>query len=199
MISLVDLGVFTLFAITLILIPGADTALVIRSAMQRGPNAGMTTGTGICLGLLFWGSAASLGLAALMVKEGIDDVLKWVGAAYLIYLGVTTWRNRHHLGEIKAGSRSLFLTGFLANLLNPKVAIFYLSILPQFIVPGPNVVLQGFILTAIHFSLSLLFFAILMVGLDRLSKVLLAEPWRSRIALTSGAVLIAFGIGLALH
>lgn len=200
MISLADLGLFTLFAITLILIPGADTALVIRVGIQNGVRAGFTTALGICSGLFFWGGLASLGLAAVLAEGTVANrVLSWAGAAYLIYLGVTTWRTRNTPLEAIGRSRSLFLTGMLANLLNPKVAVFYLTILPQFIVAGPNVLIQGVILTLIHAGLSLLWFAGMMAALDRFSTRLLTPVWRSRIAVVSGTALIAFGIGLAIN
>lgn len=200
MISLSALGLFTLFAITLILIPGADTALVIRVGLQNGARAGMAAALGICSGLLFWGAMASLGLSAVLADGTLAHrLLAWVGAAYLIYLGVTTWLRRSVPLDTAAPIRSLYLTGVLANLLNPKVAVFYLSILPQFIVAGPNVLIQGVLLTLIHAGLSVVFFAILMAALDRFATRLLTQVWRTRIAAVSGAVLVAFGIGLAIH
>lgn len=200
MISLASVGLFTLFAITLILIPGVDTALVIRVGLQNGARGGMAAAMGICTGLLFWGALASLGLAAVLVDGTLAHrVLSWVGAAYLIYLGVTTWRTRTNpLGQ-EGPTGSLFLTGVLANLLNPKVAVFYLSVLPQFIVAGPKVFIQGVLLTLIHAGLSVLWFAFMMLALDRFSTRLLTPIWRARIAGVSGAILIAFGIGLALQ
>jgi len=199
-ITLTNLALFTLFAITLILIPGADTALVIRVGLQRGARAGITAGLGICTGLLFWGLIASLGLAAFLVEGTLAHrILAWVGAAYLIYLGASTWRTRHRPLELDRPTGPVFLTGVLANLLNPKVAVFYLSVLPQFIVAGPNVFFQGILLTLIHAGMSVLWFALMMIALDRFSTRLLTPRWRSRIAALSGAVLVGFGIGLALQ
>jgi threonine/homoserine/homoserine lactone efflux protein len=199
-ISLASLGLFTIFAVSLILVPGADTALVIRVGMQSGARAGMAAATGICTGLLFWGAMASLGLSAILADGTLAHrVLSIVGAAYLVYLGVTTWLKRGSTLDSSAPVGSLYLTGVLANLLNPKVAVFYLSVLPQFIVAGPNVLIQGLLLTLIHFGLSMVFFAILMGALDRFSARLLTQAWRTRIAAVSGGVLIAFGIGLAIH
>lgn len=200
MTSLANLGLFTAFAITLILIPGADTALVIRVGIRAGARAGISTALGICSGLFFWGAIASLGLAAILAEGTLAHrVLAWVGAAYLIYLGVTTWRTRSNPLQSEGPTRSLFFTGMLANLLNPKVAVFYLTVLPQFIVAGPNVLIQGVLLTLIHAGLSLVWFALMMAALDRFSTRLLTPVWRTRIAAASGSVLIAFGIGLALH
>jgi threonine/homoserine/homoserine lactone efflux protein len=198
-ISLSSLGLFTLFAIGLILIPGADTALVIRVGLQRSTRHGLTAGIGICAGLFFWGATSTLGLSALLLEERIAAGLKWIGAAYLIYLGVDTWRMRSQSLTSEPKRGSLFLTGFLANLLNPKVAVFYLSVLPHFIVAGPNVLLQGLLLAGIHVLLSLLWFAFLMGALDRFATRLLTPQWRERIALASGSALIVFGIGLALQ
>lgn len=200
MISLAGIALFTVFAITLILIPGADTALVIRVGMQNGGRAGVAAALGICTGLLFWGAIASFGLAAVLAEGTLANrILSFAGAAYLIYLGVSTWRTRSNPLNRRGPTRSLFLTGVLANLLNPKVAVFYLSVLPQFIVTGPNVLIQGVLLTLIHAGLSLTWFAVMMLALDRFATRLLTPQWRTRIAAVSGGILIAFGIGLALR
>jgi threonine/homoserine/homoserine lactone efflux protein len=198
-ISLASLGLFTLFAFGLILIPGADTALVIRIGLQRGARNGLMAGIGICAGLFFWGATSTLGLAALLLDDRIAAALKWIGAAYLIYLGVNTWRTRSQSFTTAPRRGSLFATGFLVNLLNPKVAVFYLTVLPHFITAGPNVLLQGLLLAGIHALLSLLWFAFLMGALDRFTTRLLTPQWRDRIALASGSALVVFGIGLALQ
>jgi threonine/homoserine/homoserine lactone efflux protein len=143
---------FTLAAGLLSIKPGLDTALVLRTAAVEGGKQAMLAGTGICLGCLLWGSAASFGLSALVAVSGFAyNVLRIVGAIYLGYLGIkllirafasSSSNNAVEpvLEEEKGRDGSLwFKRGLLTNLLNPKIGVFYLSFLPQFIPAGVQV------------------------------------------------------------
>lgn len=195
MLSLNQWLAFITLATFLVLIPGADTALVIRTAIHRGRGTALLTALGICSGLFLWGAATALGLAALFQSSEVaHDLLAIAGSIYLIYLGVKTLKERSNpLEGERPLTGSVFLTGFLANLLNPKVAVFYFSIFAQFITPGANAVWQGLALAGVHFLLSMVWFVILT---SLLMKVL-ADTWRKRITVVSGSVLIVFGISLA--
>lgn len=194
MLSLGQWLTFIAIATFLVLIPGADTVLVIRTAMQRGRASALVVALGICTGLFIWGAATALGLAALFQSSHLaHDLLSVAGAGYLIFLGLRTLRSHHNPLEsqsIKSGP--IFLTGFFANLLNPKVAIFYLSIFSQFITTGPNAVWQGLSLALVHFLLSMVWFVILTSLLSRI----LSDIWRRRISRISGTALVAFGLTL---
>lgn len=194
MLSLSQWLAFLAIATFLVLIPGADTVLVIRTAMQRGRGSALVMASGICTGLLIWGAATALGLAALFGSSSLaHDLLSIAGAGYLIFLGLRTLRSYSNPLESEAiRSGSLFLTGFSANLLNPKVAVFYFSIFAQFIKPGSNAVWQGLSLAAVHFLLSMVWFVILTALLARI----LSDHWRRRISRISGTALIAFGLAL---
>lgn len=196
MLSLNQWIAFLALATFLILLPGADTALVVRVTLQRGRKTGLWVGLGICTGLLVWGAATALGLAALFRSSSLaHDLLSIAGAAYLIYLGIRAVRERSNpIDTEERPSRSLFLTGFLANLLNPKVAVFYLSVFAQFITVGTTAIFQGLTLAAVHFALSMLWFAVLTSLLTRV----LSAAWRRGISLVSGTALILFGLGLLL-
>lgn len=193
-----NVWLFTLFAIGLILLPGADTALVIRTGIRTGARSGFIAGVGICTGLLFWGVAASLGLSAFLLQGQYTQMLRWAGALLLIYLGINAWITRDKEPEVVRSSHSVFFTGLFVNVLNPKVALFYLAVLPRFVTAGPSVVFQGALLTAIHAGLSLVWFALLMTAFDRISTRILTPIWRARASAVTGTILIAFGIGLAL-
>lgn len=196
MLSLQQWSAFLALAVFLILLPGADTALVVRTTLQHGRRTGLWVGVGICSGLLVWGAATALGLAALFQSSTTaHDLLSVAGAGYLMYLGARALLDRANgLNDQVRPSRSIFLTGFLANLLNPKVAVFYLSVFAQFITPGSTAVLQGLTLAGVHFALSMVWFAIL----TRLLTRVLSPAWRRAISLISGTALILFGLGLLL-
>ena len=142
---------FTLAAGLLTITPGLDTALVLRTAAVEGGKQAMLAGIGICFGCLLWGAAASFGLGALLAVSGFAyNVLRIVGAIYLSYLGIKLFirafaRSSSHntaepLLQKQEGDGSLWLRrGLLTNLLNPKIGVFYLSFLPQFVPPGVQV------------------------------------------------------------
>src|SRR5687768_15242147 len=118
-----------------------DTALVLRTAAARGVRPAAFAAMGICLGLLVWGLAAAVGLSALIAASTLAyTVLKWAGAAYLLYLGLKlilkprdafAGEAQSRAGQSRAG-RGSFVQGLLSNLLNPKVGVFYVTFFPQF-------------------------------------------------------------------
>jgi threonine/homoserine/homoserine lactone efflux protein len=202
---------FTLTAGLLTITPGLDTALVLRTAAVEGRKEAMLAGIGICLGCLFWGAAASFGLSALLAVSGFAfNMLRIVGAIYLVYLGIkllirafaSTFANsvvEPVWKQVKRTDSSLWLKrGLLTNLLNPKVGMFYLSFLPQFIPTGVQVWSFSMLLALIHATEGLLWFLLLTNATELISNWL--RQRRVVMALDSavGAILIAFGLKLAL-
>ena len=158
---------FTLAAALVTVTPGLDTALVLRAAAAQGRRAALLAGAGICLGCLAWGTIVAVGLGALLVASQLAyAALKIVGAAYLLYLGVTLLLPRAKAESeaadtrIDAGTRWL-QRGLLTNLLNPKVGIFYTAFLPQFVPLGVSVMGFSWLLALIHAGLGLLWFLLL--------------------------------------
>jgi threonine/homoserine/homoserine lactone efflux protein len=201
---------FTLAAGLLTITPGLDTALVLRTAAVEGGKQALVAGVGICCGCLLWGAAASFGLSALLAVSGFAyNVLRIVGALYLSYLGIKLFirasaRTSSHstaepvLQEHKGGDGSLwFKRGLLTNLLNPKVGVFYLSFLPQFIPAGVHVWSFSVLLASIHAAEGLLWFLLLTNATELLSGWL--KQRRVVMALDSamGAIFIGFGLKLA--
>jgi threonine/homoserine/homoserine lactone efflux protein len=201
---------FTLAAGLLTITPGLDTALVLRTAAVEGGKQAMLTGIGICSGCLLWGAAASFGLSTLVaVSSFAYNVLRIVGAIYLGYLGIklivrafASTSSNTTVGPVledhKDRDDSLWLKrGLLTNLLNPKVGVFYLSFLPQFIPAGVHVWSFSILLALIHATEGFLWFLLLTNATESVSG------WIRRrhvvIALDSamGAMLIAFGLKLA--
>ncbi len=138
----------------LYLTPGADMMFTIASGVAGGPRAGVAAAAGIALGVLVHVTAAAAGLAVLVTANpALLDLIRYAGAAYLAYLAWQSWTDRGHLDRAE-GRKDIwraFRRGFLTNILNPKVALFILAFLPQFIDPaaGPvwhQIVILGFIL-----------------------------------------------------
>ena len=198
-----NLIAFTLAATLLTLTPGLDTALILRTSTVEGRKQGLRAALGINAGCLLWGAAVAFGLGALIaVSQLAYDILKYCGAAYLAWLGMNMLvRPRQSLGAVAAQGRpeaNWFLKGMLGNLLNPKVGIFYVSFLPQFIPQGQPLVAWTFSLVGIHVALGLLWSMVLIGATQSLAGVLRREKviqWMDR---ATGLVFVLFAARLAL-
>jgi threonine/homoserine/homoserine lactone efflux protein len=193
---------FTLAAALLTITPGLDTALVLRTAAAEGPRRALAAGLGICLGCLAWGVLVAVGLGVLLeASEVAYLVLKWTGAAYLLYLGlrmILVPREGAEPDRRQAAAGSgWFLRGMLTNLLNPKVGAFYVSFLPQFVPAGASVPLTTLLLAAIHASLGLLWFLLLIGATRPLARALRSGRVVRILDRLTGGVLIFFGLKLA--
>jgi threonine/homoserine/homoserine lactone efflux protein len=201
---------FTLAAGLLTITPGLDTALVLRTAAVEGRKQATLAGIGICSGCLLWGSTASFGLSALLAVSGFAyNVLRIVGAIYLGYLGIKlfirAFASTSSNGAVepvwKEDGRtdsSLWLKrGLLTNLLNPKVGVFYLSFLPQFIPPDVQVWSFSMLLALIHATEGILWFLLLANATELLSNWLRKRRVVMALDSAMGAILIAFGLKLA--
>ncbi|WP_414154235.1 LysE family translocator [Pseudomonas sp. BNK-43-a] len=198
-----NLIAFTLAATLLTVTPGLDTALILRTSAVEGRKQGLRAALGINAGCLLWGAAVAFGLGALIaVSELAYDILKYCGAAYLAWLGVNMLlRPRQSLAPAEAEGRpaaNWFLKGMMGNLLNPKVGIFYVSFLPQFIPQGQPLIAWTFGLVGIHVLLGLIWAVGLigatqsMAGVLRKGKVI---QWMDRV---TGMVFVLFAARLAL-
>lgn len=194
---------FTAAATVLTLTPGVDTAMVLRSA-TTGARSAAFAALGIGLGCLIWGGAVSLGLGALLAaSETAFMVLKWAGAAYLLYLGVGLIlkpRSALTAGSAAIGgtAREAFTRGLVTNLLNPKVGVFYITFLPQFIPTGVDPAGFSFILASVHVLLGFLWFALLIAATVPLGRFLARPRVVKTMDRLTGGVFIAFGLKLAL-
>ena len=199
---------FGLVALLLTITPGLDTALVLRAAITRGRRDAVATALGVIAGVLAWGAAAAVGVSALLTASTVAyDVLRLVGAGYLVWLGGRVlWRLVRSRAALAAGSvtaapggawRSA-RTGLLTNLLNPKVGAFYVSVLPQFLPPGTPALGMGLLLALVHAALSLVWFAVLVLGAVA-ARRWLQRPGVSRtVEGVTGVALLGLGLRLAL-
>jgi threonine/homoserine/homoserine lactone efflux protein len=203
------LATFFLVAALLTVTPGADTAVVLRSALTGGRRAAWRTTLGVCSGLLAWGVAAALGISALLTASRTAfDVLRLAGAAYLVYLGTRTLLSAGRAAgdPVRGGDRApagptawaSYRTGLVSNLLNPKIGVFYVTFLPQFVPPGAPVLGVTLLLAVIHVLQGVLwlsFVAWLATG----SRLALDRPRvGSAVERLTGVVLVGLGARLAL-
>jgi threonine/homoserine/homoserine lactone efflux protein len=195
---------FVAAASILTVTPGVDTAMVLRSAAGGGARAAWFAGLGIAAGCLVWGALVSVGLGALIAASPLAyGVLKGLGAAYLLWLGIGLMlRPRGGIGEGGAGvSRDAWTAmrrGLLTNLLNPKVGVFYVTFLPQFVPAGVGVAGFSFLLACIHVVLGLLWFALLIAATRPLGRWLARPGVVRAMGRLTGAVFVGFGVKLAL-
>ena len=200
-------GTFALVALVLTLTPGLDTALVIRAALAQGRREAAATAGGIVAGLLVWGAAAAVGVSALLTASQLAfDVLRYAGAAYLVWFGARLlWRAARQRtdgappGAVPAASawRAARL-GLLTNLLNPKVGVFYVALLPQFLPSGSDPLAVGLLLAGVHGAISATWFAVLIVLAGALGRWLRRPRTTRAIDGVTGATLVGFGVKLAL-
>lgn len=196
---------FIVTSLVLIITPGQDMMLVMSRSITQGWKAGVVTAAGVSTGLLGHSLLAALGLGAvLMASEMIFVAIKYVGAAYLVYLGICALRHRGGDLDVRQLAavplRKLFLQGAVSNISNPKITIFYFAYLPQFIPPGnPHPTLTLFGLGVVFAGLTFLVKGPVGYGAGVLSSWLRERPtvlaWINR---TSGVILVALGIRLAL-
>lgn len=197
---------FSVAAALLTITPGLDTALVLRTAAVEGPRRAALAGLGIVLGCLVWGAAAALGLGALLAaSQTAFTALKWAGAAYLVWLGAGLLlrpRTSFDLGSAAAAPSSATVwlrRGLLTNLLNPKVGVFYVSFLPQFLPEGPPPGAFMFLLAAIHAVMGIAWFAALIAATQPISHLLRRSAvvaWLDRI---TGGIFLGFAAKLAIE
>ncbi len=197
-----NLLAFTFAATLLTLTPGLDTALVLRTATVEGKRQALQATLGINAGCLLWGAAVAFGLGALVaVSEVAFNLLKYCGAAYLAWLGVNMLlRPRRAFASAEADGKpagNWFIKGMLGNVLNPKVGIFYVSFLPQFIPQGQPLILWTFGLVSIHVLIGALWSLALISATRPLSGFLRRErviQWMDR---TTGMIFVLFAVRLA--
>jgi len=205
-----DSSFLTFLGVSIIVIvaPGPDTALTIRNTLRGGRPGGIGTALGVSIGQLIWAVATSVGLVAvLLASEPVFRAVRLAGALYLIWLGLQSlraalWtRGSRRLGEISGAplsARAAFVQGIVNNLGNPKMAVFFASVLPQFTAPGQGMgsalVLLGFVFSVMTLAW-LTTYAVVIATAGRLLRV--SRVQRS-IEAVSGVVLVGLGARVAI-
>ncbi|GHH96631.1 LysE family translocator [Neobacillus kokaensis] len=200
---------FIFMCFLLIILPGPDTAIATKNTLTIGKAGGLKTLFGTCCALLIHTTAAVIGLSALIVKSALlFSILKYVGAVYLGYLGFKTlWSLRKNEAAAslevtpKQGSAKLncFRQGFLTNLLNPKVAVFFLTFLPQFVDPGQKPLLPFLIMGLTYTLLTAIWFIPYIYLINQISAFMKRPSTEKVVQGLTGVALLGFGIKLALE
>lgn len=190
---------FLPLAAMLTVLPGADFTLVLRTAVSGGRRAALVTGLGVCAGALTWGLAAAVGAAAVLhASPTAFRVLTLAGAAYIAYLGVDLLRAAvtGASGSEASARGGGFVRGLTTNLLNPKVGVFYLSVIPQFHVVGVSPALVGVSLAGLHAVIGMAWFAIIASATHGLGPVLRRPRVVRAIDTCCGIALLAFAVAV---
>lgn len=197
---------FLVAIIILTLTPGFDTALVLRTSAANGWKKALVTAFGISMGCLVWGVAVGFGLGALLLaSEMAYNLLKLAGAAYLLWLGMglllkprTDFNPQLAASAKPRGYRSFFTKGLLGNLLNPKVGVFYVTFLPQFIPAGASVALWSSGMAFTHVIIGTLWSGVLIASTQYFADKLRQPLVMKVMDRLTGCVFIGFAARLAL-
>jgi threonine/homoserine/homoserine lactone efflux protein len=196
------IGIATL----VVVVPGPDMALVARNVVRHGRAAGYATSVGICVGTLGWALAAGLGVATVLAASAAAfTALKLAGAGYLVYLGITSFRG--HDAPATGGGTSrpslprhrAFLQGLLSALLNPKLGVFFLTLLPQFIAPGDPVAPRVLQLALIFDVIGIAWLMIYTTMLGAIGAALGRPGPQRAMRYLTGTVLVGLGARVALE
>ena len=199
-----------LIAISLLTItPGVDTVLVIRNTTRGGWRDGALSSLGICSGLFVHAMVSAVGISMILLQSAwAFRGLRLAGAAYLVWLGITSLRSaaRKHAGEELPGPwparmdfkpRRSLREGFLSNVLNPKAIVFYMAFLPQFIDPARSAVWQSLFLAGWHFLIAMTWQCLLASLIDQARRWLRSRRVRRTLDAVTGSIMVVLGIRLA--
>ncbi|SDM99621.1 Threonine/homoserine/homoserine lactone efflux protein [Allokutzneria albata] len=185
-------------------------ALVLRNGVRGGTAAAWWTGLGCCAGIAVHALAAVVGLSALLAASATAfTVVKLAGAAYLVWLGVQAlWAARHGLRGVQASLTdavkepmargAAFRQGVLSNILNPKIALLFLTLLPQFVAAGESRMATSAVLAAVFLALAVAWWTVFSVLIGKLGRLLSAPRVKLALERLTGAVLVALGLRVAL-
>lgn len=197
---------FVLLTLFVIMSPGVDTALITKRTLLEGRKDGFQMAMGLASGSMVHTIAVAFGLSAILLKSALAfEVVKYIGALYLIYLGLSTFiRRKQRLEELDTGEdfkkvSSAFKQGFLSNILNPKVAVFFLTFLPQFVTNDNAAMWQLIVMGLTYTVLSIVWFLFYVYFINYVRKWLMAPRVQNIMDKGTGLVLVGFGLTLALE
>ena len=205
MLSTSQVTLFGVASIALILTPGPDMLYVIARSIGQGKRAGIVSALGVCFGILVHTGSAAIGLSALLMTSALAyNIVKYAGAAYLIYLGIRTIISREQENHFNAPQVGIslvktFSQGVLSNLLNPKVALFFLAFMPQFVDPSKGEIgLQIVTLGLIFVLMGLCWLVLVALLTSYLGNRLQSNSrWKRFQQWFTGSILVFLGARLA--
>ncbi|WP_207308914.1 LysE family translocator [Marinobacter salicampi] len=204
------LWAYLLATALLTITPGVDTLLVLRNTSRGGLRDGVISSLGICSGLFIHATLSAIGISLILVQTAwAFSLLKWAGACYLIWLGLTSLyeatrkntRVQTQISDTKSpavnGWRSM-REGLLSNVLNPKTALFYMAFLPHFIDPQGPAFSQSIVLAAIHFAMAMMWQCGLALVVVKSQAVAVSQRFKRVMHFLTGGVFVGFGVKLAI-
>jgi RhtB (resistance to homoserine/threonine) family protein len=205
MFGIHDFGLFLAAGILLNLTPGPDTVYILGRSIAQGREAGIASALGICVGSIFHSCAAALGLSAILATSAVAfAAIKLLGGAYLIFLGIKMLLDRRRQPSLPSNFRrrttiAAFRQGVFTNVLNPKVALFFLAFLPQFIDPASNMKVFAFLMLGLTFVTTGTIWCLILAWFasafsERLRTNETIGQWLNRAA---GALFVFLGLRLA--
>jgi RhtB (resistance to homoserine/threonine) family protein len=205
MFGIHDFGLFLAAGILLNLTPGPDTAYILGRSIAQGREAGIASALGICVGSILHSCAAALGLSAILATSAVAfAAIKLLGGAYLIFLGIKMLLDRRRQLSLLSNFRrrttiAAFRQGVFTNVLNPKVALFFLAFLPQFIDPASNMKVFAFLMLGLTFVTTGTIWCLILAWFasafsERLRTNETIGQWLNRAA---GALFVFLGLRLA--
>ncbi|MEC1069922.1 LysE family translocator [Priestia megaterium] len=198
-----DIFTFLILTLFVIMSPGIDTALITKRTMANGQTGGYKMALGLASGSLVHTLAAAFGLSALLLQSALAfEIVKYAGALYLMYLGISAFLSKKSdtaspEKEEQSKETSAFRQGLVSNVLNPKVAVFFLTFLPQFVQSDQNVTLQLLLMGITYTILAITWFFVFVFFINYLRKWLTTPSVQRFMDKATGVVLIGFGLKLA--
>lgn len=201
--------VFIGVAAIVIVVPGPDTAVVTKNVLVHGRRAALGTSLGVSAGLSVWTVAAAVGVASVVRASAVAfTVLKLIGALYLLWLGLQALRAARHPesdgrtatpNKPAMGARGGFRQGFLSDLANPKIGVFFTSLLPQFVDPGHAVLVPFLVLGAVFVLMTALWLLVYCLIAARAARTLQRPRVKAAMDRVTGVVLIGLGLRVAIE
>lgn len=204
-----EIWMFTVVALLIVMVPGVDSLLVLKNTITYGKGAGMFTMIGIIVALIVWTTLAVLGLATVISKSIVVFMfIKYAGAAYLVYLGIQSWRAKAQnvklveqseaaKGRFKSNRLNCFTQGVTTDLLNPKTLLLYVTLMPQFINPVELVSVQLITLAAILMLISVIWLTAIVAIINLIRNWFLQEKVQQLFNKLTAVILIGLGIKIA--
>jgi threonine/homoserine/homoserine lactone efflux protein len=192
---------FVPVAALLTITPGAATAMVVRSAVRGGQRRALLTTIGNSIGVLTWAAFAAVGVAAIVAASAeAFTAIKLVGAVVLLILGVQSLRGKRAAETVAAPAGGAPLRdGFLTSIANPKLAVFFAALFPQFVPDGASVLGSALLMAAMIVAFDLVWYSTLAYLVARARRAFVEGPWLARAERVTGAVLVGLGVRLALE
>jgi threonine/homoserine/homoserine lactone efflux protein len=192
------LAAFVPVAVLVTIVPGPATAMVVRSAARGGRREALVCTAGNSIGVMAWGVLAAAGLAAVVATSAeVFTAVKLAGAIVLILLGVQSLRGRPPGARAAASTGRALRDGLVTSISNPKLAVFYVALFPQFVPAAASVLPAALLMAATIVAFDLVWYSTLAYAVTRARRAFVDGPWGRRVERLTGAVLVALGVRLA--